>query len=95
MAYFFYEEIKNAFVLQDVGKSGLDFSDTQQLWLYFHASYIFVAKFIEYIIVCSDILAKIYLDERRKVEMIRDSFQAKGPVIRETSGGTHCTQVPH
>ena len=73
-------------MLQDVGESGLDFSDIQQLWLYFHV-YIFVMKFMDYIIVCPDILRKIYLDERRKIEIIRGSFQAKSPLIREISGG--------
>ena len=47
----------------------------------------FVAKFIDYI------LTKIYLNERRKVKIIRGSFQAKGHLIRKTSGGRLCVEV--
>ena len=63
-------------MLQDIEKSGLDFSDIQQHRLYFHVSYIFLTKFIDYIIMCPDILKKSYLNERRKVEIIMGFFQA-------------------
>ena len=62
----------------DVENSGLVFRDIQQLWLPFHV--IFATRFIDYIIVYPDILAKSFLCEHRKVKIIRDSSQAKGQV---------------